>query len=207
MMSDKASTEYPSARAAAVANAKARLRDQQRYPYKGWYAVVIRPRREQEAADGFRNGGVAAYWPNYIKQVPMGIHGGARRHRVILGAIFPGLIFCPTADEDLFWAAIQSVPYVVNLVRSEGGKPATLGNGDIERIRQIEAGENQPPAVTPVHNFKKGQRVRFTDVGAFTDLVGKIISLAPDGRISIEVYLMARMVPMHGVLPHQIEVA
>lgn len=181
------------------------VREQQRYPYKAWYAVIIRSQREQDAADGFRKEDVAAYWPNYVKQTPMGMHHGSRRHRATFNAIFPGLIFCPTADQNLFWRAVQRIPYVVNLLRREQGLPATLSNAEIERVRQIEADANLPPDVTPVHSFKKGQRVRFTDVGPFVDFVGKIARLDSDGRISIEVYLMGRMVPMHGVLPHQIE--
>ena len=189
-----------------IPNGNLSLREQQRYPYSAWYAVVVRARREQEAADGFRNDGVAAYWPNYVRQRPLGIHCGVRRHRAVFSAIFPGLIFCPAADEALFWLAVQRIPYVVNLLRKDGNRPATLSNADIERIRKIEAGENLPPDVVTVHNFRIRQRVRFTDVGSFNDLVGRVSALAADGRISVEVSLMGRMVPMHGILPHQIEV-
>ena len=181
------------------------LREQQRFPYKGWYAVIVRSQREQDAADGFRRENVSAYWPNYIRQVPSGRHGGVRRHRALLAPIFPSLIFCPTADADLFWAAIQRIPYVVNMLRKDAGAPATLNNGDIELIRRIESGLNEPPAITPVHNFKMGDKVRFVDdlLGVWPP--GKIIGLSNDGRISIEVYLMARAVPIKSVLPHQIE--
>lgn len=183
------------------------LREQQRFPYRGWYAVIIRARKEQDAADEFRKRNVSAYWPNYVKQVPSGIHGGKRRHRVTFSAIVPGLIFCPMADEELFLMAVHGIPYVVNLLRREQGLPAILRNVDIEKLRRIEAHENLPPDINPVHNFKIGQKVRFTDEEPVQWPPGKIIELDDDGRISIEVYLLGRMVPIRGILPSQIEAA
>lgn len=183
------------------------LREQQRFPFQGWYVVIVRTRREQDLADEFRRLDIAAYWPNYTKQVPIGMHGGKRRHRVSFSAIIPGMIFCPLAEENTFWAAVQRVPYVVNLLRKEEGRPAILRNVDIEKLRQIEADANLPPEVTPIHNFKTGQKVRFTDEAPVQWPPGKVVRLAEDGRLTVEVYLMGRMVPMHGILPHQIEAA
>jgi transcription antitermination factor NusG len=180
------------------------VREQQRYPYKAWYAVRVRPSREQDAADGFRRRDVLAYWPNYEKQMPMGRHAGARRHRVIFAPIFPGLIFCPTADHELFWLAVSQITFVVGMFKKTGGEPATLTNADIERIRRIEAEQNEPPAIKPLHNFKTGQKVRFSDNLESQWPPGKIERVANDGRISVLVYLMGRMVPV-SVLPHQIE--
>lgn len=180
------------------------LREQQRFPYKGWYAVIVRSQREQDAADGFRRENVSAYWPNYVRQQPMGRHAGIRRHRVIFAPIIPGMIFCPTADHDLFWAAIQRIPHVLNMLRKTEGHPATLSNADIEVIRRIEGEHNEPPAIKPVHIFKNADKVRFIDDIASQWPAGKVTRLAADGRISVEVYLMGRMVPIW-VLPHQIE--
>lgn len=181
------------------------IREQQRYPYKAWYAVIIRSSREQDAADGFRREGVLAYWPNYERHVPIARdRNGHKGRRMVFSAIIPGFIFCPTAEANEFWRIIEHVPGVLNMLRGAGGEIATLTNADIEIIRHIEAGLNLPPPVTPVHNFKTGKKVRFID-----DLMGrwppgKIVRLARDGRISVEIYLMGRMVPIV-VLPHQIE--
>ncbi len=198
----------PLAEVRAVATKDAtrrRLYEQQQYPYKGFYAVVVRAQRDQDAADGFRRENVSAYWPNYVRQRPMGRHAGIRRHRVILSPLFPGLIFCPTADADLFWAAIQRIPYVVNMLRKDGGVPAVLSIADIELVRHIESDANGPPAMRPVHNFKIGQKIRFVDDKLSIWPPGEIIRLDADGRISTQVYLMMRAVPIHGILPHQIE--
>ena len=176
------------------------VREQQRYPFKGWYAVIVRSSREQDAADGFRRESVSAYWPNYTRQ----ISASRGRRRQVFAPIFPGLIFCPLADLEPFWQAIQRIPYVLNMLRKDGGVPATLTNADIETIRRIESVENEPPAVKPLHNFKTGQKVRFADEVQCSWPPGRIARLSDNGRIGVEVYLMGRMVLM-SVLPHQIE--
>lgn len=177
------------------------LREQQRFPYKGWYAVIVRSQREQDAANGFRRENVSAYWPNYVRQVA----AGRSQRRAVFAPIFPGLIFCPTADADLFWSAIQRIPYVLNMLRKDGGVPATLSNADIEKIRRIEGDQNEPPPVKPVHSFKVGRKIRFSDEMPVQWPPGKIVRLNGDGRIVVDVYLMGRMVPIT-VLPHQVEV-
>jgi transcription antitermination factor NusG len=190
------------ARAHAVSEASRRkLYAQQAYPYKGWHAFVAVAGREQDAADGFRRERVRAYWPNEVKLAP----SGHSRRRLKCSAIIPGLIFTPLADLDLLWEAVERIQYVLNVVRKEDGAPAIVANEDIEIIRRIEAGLNLPPPVTPFHNFNLGDKVRFID-----DILGrwpvlKITGLSKDGRISVEGYLMGRMVPIRSVLPHQIE--
>lgn len=181
------------------------VRKQQEYPFKGWYAIIARSGREQDAADGFRRENLLSYWPNYTAQVLSGRRSnGDHWRRAVLKPIIAGMIFTPAADDDLLWMAVQRIPYVINMLRTEGSAPATLTNADIETIRRIEAHQNVPPPITPVHNFKPGDKVRFIkDIGS-TWPPGRVERLLSEGRIRIEVYLMGRMVPIT-VLPHQIE--
>jgi transcription antitermination factor NusG len=92
-----------------------------------------------------------------------------------------------------------------DIARTFSGYPLLIGDEDIQIIRRIEIGLNTPrPSDKVVHNFKRGQKVRFVD-----DLIGRwppgvVETLAHDGRISVEVDLMGRKVPIW-VLPHQIE--
>jgi transcription antitermination factor NusG len=183
------------------------VREQQRYPFKGWYAIIVRSSREQDAADGFRRSNVLAYWPNFEKQILINKGRlGHRRRRVIFAPIIPGLIFCPTADADLFWAVIKRVPYVLNLMRKFSGDVVNLANEDIDIIRLIEAGLNTPDLpIKTLHNFKMGEKVRFIDDINGRWPPGKIIELYDDGRITIETTAMGRAVPIRNVLPYQIE--
>ena len=190
------------ARSNAIEQASRRkLYAQQAYPYKGWRAFVIVSGHEQDAADGFRRERVRAYWPNRIKLIP----SPRGRRRQIFAPVIPGMIFTPYADEALLFDAVERIRYVLNVLRKEDGECAMIANEDIEIIRRIESGLNLPPPVTPLHNFKVGEKVRFTD-----DILGRwppltITALSKDGRISVEGYLMGRMVPIHSVLPSQIE--
>lgn len=192
------------ARSDAVLDAARRkLYEQQAFPYRGWYALIAKSGREVNAANGFRDQRVRCYWPNYEKQ----INASRGRRRCIFTAIIPGLLFSPIADESLFWAVIDNVPYVLNLLRNCSGDLITLENADIEIIRRIEAGENTPlPPTQAFHNFKIGEKVRFIDDINGRWPPGKIIGLSDDGRISIEVPgVMGRAVPFREVLPHQVE--
>lgn len=181
-----------------------KLQQQQEvWPFKGWYAVVVKGGREQDAADGFRRERILAYWPNFSSAVATARPNSTQGRRIRFSAVIPGLIFSPTVEAGLFWTVIERVPHVMNLVRAEEGKPAVLRNDDIQIIRLIEAGLNMPPPITPVHNYKPGDKVRFVDDKMGNWPSGKVMKLAADGRISVEVYLMRRMVPVT-VLPHQI---
>lgn len=173
------------------------------HPLKSWYVVIIRPGKERDAADGFRRQGVLAYWPNYNKHVAAGGRLTGRR-RCVLAAIIPGYIFSPASELDVFWMVVQKIPGYLNVLRGFRGETAIMDKTDIDIIREIEAGQNLPPAITPDHNFHVGQKVRFID-----DILGRwppgvVSKLLSDGRISVDVYLMARIVPIMA-FPHQIE--
>lgn len=179
--------------------------DNDSHPLKTWYAVIIRSGRERDAADGFRREGVTAYWPNYNKRVDAGGRNTLfHRRRAILTAIIPGYLFSPTSDGDAFWPAAQRVPGFLNVVRGFGGEVSIMNRADIDIIREIEAAQNLPPPIRPEHNFKPGQKVRFVDDILGRWPAGSVSRLLPDGRIGVDVYLMARVVPFT-VLPHQIE--
>jgi|HubBroStandDraft_6_1064221.scaffolds.fasta_scaffold365874_2 transcription antitermination factor NusG len=181
------------------------VRKQQSYPFKGWYSVVVRAGREQEAADGFRHENVLAYWPNQAEQILVRnhLHGGHRR-RVVFRPIIPGYLFSPIADIDLFWFAIQRIPAVVNIVRVTGGAPGVVTNIEIDRIRKIETEQNDPPEVKVPHRHKTGDKVRFAGDIHQDLLPGKIERLLQNGRIRVETPLLGRLVPFD-VWPHQIE--
>ena len=178
----------------------------QPYPFKNWYMVLVRPNREQDAADSFRRNGVRAYWPNYQRwqTVRRPQNGNRPERRSFLTGILPGYIFTPGSSTEDLIMLIERVTGVLNVVRTFSGEPLHLAEADIAIIRKIEANLNTPEPAKSAHNFKTGEKVRFAD-----DLVGrwppgKICKLARDGRISVEVDMMGRKV-IAIVFPHQIE--
>lgn len=169
------------------------------------YLVMARMNRELEAVDSFRRNGLRAYWPNYEELVVVRrVRGDAPTRRLRRVGIIPGYVFTeidPARDLTLL---LDRVVAALDVVRTFSGTPLVIADADIQIIRKIEVGLNTPRPDKVDHNFKVGEKVRFVD-----DLMGrwppgKIIRLARDGRISVDVELMGRKVPVT-VLPFQIE--
>lgn len=179
---------------------------QQTYPANDWHLITVRPNHEQQAANGFRRDRIRAYWPNYMKLVPVRERrNGRQMRRQMLVAVIPGYIFSPIGAGGKFWRLVEMIPEVLNVVRTHSGDVLIIHGADIEIIRRIEAGLNTPePLKKTPHNFKTGWKVRFVDDLTGRWPPGKIERLYADGLISIEVPLMGRMVPVTA-LPHQIE--
>lgn len=173
-----------------------------------WVALQARTSKEQDAADWLKASRLFAYWPCYAKDSNAGgtkANGFARR-RVRYNALIPGYIFVAAVqgcdpDPSL---VINQTPGIIGYMRDPSGFPMTLGEDDIQKIRRIESDENKPPDPKTAHKFKTGQKVRFSDrlLGGWSP--GHVERLADDGRISIGVPLLGRIVTML-VFPHQIE--
>lgn len=167
-----------------------------------WYLVMIRNAREGDAVDSYRRSNIRAYWPTYEELRPTRHkakgHPICRKRRM---SIIPGYIF-PEAVEGAL--DLDGIIGAIDYVRKFSGDPLRISDEDIKIIRHIETGLNTPKPESTEHTFKVGEKVRFSD-----DLIGrwppgKIIKLAANGRISVEVSLMGRKLPIT-VFPHQIE--
>jgi hypothetical protein len=175
-----------------------------------WLALIAKYPKEQESADWLKRERFYAYWPCYLRQVN---GGGARSQRLRkLGARSTPLDhprvssswLAPSVQRFQPHGLVETIPGLISYMRDGAGHPAVLTNDDIETMRRIEAGQNLPPPGRKTHRFKIGDKVRFVD-----DLMGrwppgKIGKLADDGRISVDVALLGRVVPIE-VEPHQIE--
>lgn len=172
-----------------------------------WVALQARASKEQDAADWLKASRLFAYWPCYARDINAGgrTNGYARR-RVRYRALIPGYIFVAAVkgcnpDPSL---VVNQTPGIIGYMRDPSGFPLTLGEEDIQRIRRIESDENTPPNPKTAHKFKSGQKVRFSDRLLGNWPPGVVERLADDGRISIGVPLLGRIVSML-VFPHQIE--
>jgi len=173
-----------------------------------WAALQARPSKEQDAADWLKRANLFAYWPCYVDQVR---HSHARGHGHgwrygRFRPVIPGYLFIAGregshADPS---SVIRQTPGVIGYMRDASGHPAFLGNDDIEIIRHIEAGMNLPLDPKTAHKFRVGDKVRFCD-----DLLGRwppgvVERLADNGRLSIGVAMLGRIVSVIAH-PHQIE--
>lgn len=166
------------------------------------YLVMVRSSRELDAVDSFRRNRIPAYWPSYEGLVATSrrVNGHPvclrRRIGIIPGYIMPDAI--PGAlDLDVIVAAID-------YIRTFDGSPLRINDADIQIIRRIEGGLNTPKPGNSEHAFKVGEKVRFSDDLMGRWPAGKIVKLAQEGRIIVEVDMMGRKLPIT-VFPHQIE--
>jgi transcription antitermination factor NusG len=168
-----------------------------------WFMLLVRRGKEQEARDSFRRYGLRAYWPNYHTIAHWSLPRRERRRRDYR-SVTPGYLFVPALPSNTFWGVIEYNIGIVNVVRNYSGDMAVLKNADIEVIRSIEAGMNTPKPGKSLHSFKTGDKVRFTDDMLNRWPPGRVAGSIGDGRISVEVEVMGRIVPFM-VFPHQIE--
>jgi len=168
-----------------------------------WCMVGVRPGKEPECCDSFRRQGLRCYWPNYYVFGYSKPRRAARRGQPYR-SVMPGYLFMPLPATDLFWNVVERWSGVAHPIRSYSGDLLALHNEDIQVIRKIEAGLNTPVPRKSLHNFKTGDKVRFSDDLLTRWPPGRVARLADDGRIAVEVDLMGRSVPFL-VWPHQIE--
>ena len=178
------------------------------YAPREWFALVVRPNKEMDTADWLKVRNFAAYWPNYVSHEgsSRGVAGARLIRRPRYRAVIPGYIFLGVnAGSGDPFAVSRDAPGVYGWLRTTGGGPLRVAETDIDTIRRIEADENLPPPVGPMHSFKSGEKVRVV-----ADIVGNwqtgIVSrLDRDGRIVVEIPgLLGRVTPVH-FHPHQIE--
>lgn len=169
-----------------------------------WYMVIVRSNYHLNAVDGLRRAGLRAYWPSYERSVASKrMVMGRQTRRSIRFGILPYVLSprCPGYD---FASTSERITAILDIVRTYSGNPLFLRDSDIKIIRKIDISLNTPKPEASAHNFKVGDKVRFRD-----DLVhqwppGVVVKVAREARISVEVNLMGRKVPVT-VFPFQIE--
>jgi transcription antitermination factor NusG len=173
------------------------------------YMVVARYNRELDTVDGFRRHGRAASWPSFEQLiVTRRIKNDAPVRRIKRIGIVPGYVFTPMTDEGDFTELLKRIVGAIDIVRTDSGNPLLLEDEDILTLKRIEISRNTPASENPKeaikHDFKVGEKVRFIDDTRRRWPPGRIIALARQGRIVVEVSLMGRKVKVEA-LPHQIQ--
>lgn len=169
-----------------------------------WYMVIVRGAAQLDAVDGLRRAGLRAYWPSYERSVATRrMIAGRKASRSVRFGILPYVLSprCPGID---FTGLTERIVSILDIVRTYSGNPLFLRQRDLDIIRRIDVGMNTPKPEGQAHRFKAGDKVRFTDDLMHQWPPGIIIKLAREARISVEVNLMGRKVPIT-VFPHQIE--
>jgi len=171
-------------------------------PQQWWCMLLVTPGKEQHARDSFHRYGVQAYWPNYHSFLRSTLPLRERR-RTDCRSVIPGYLFVPALPTEMLWDITQRIPGAGHALLNFSGGVATLKEESIDVIRAIEGGMHTLVPGKSLHNFKTGDKVRFVDDLQGRWPPGRISGAVRDGRITVEVRVMGRMVPFQ-VFPHQI---
>lgn len=164
-----------------------------------WHVLVAIPQQERKAADWLKAARLSVYFPNSVKQVCN--RRGLRRS--VLSALVPGYLFLAVRPGTDLNGIVERIPGLAGYLRDEASNPAVMREKALDKIRELEATHYVPETGKIAHAFKVGQRVRVMN-DVYLGWRGPILSLAQDGRISVEVNLLGRKVPVW-VVPSQIE--
>jgi transcription antitermination factor NusG len=168
------------------------------------YLVVVRNNHEFDSVDSFRRNMIPAYWASYEELLPSKkVQNGTTGRSVRRVGILPGLIFVPVDAAPDMQGLLHRIVGAIDFHRTYSGAPFVVEDADVRTIQRIEAGLNTPSKIV-THKFKVGEKVRFTDDLDCRWPPGKIIKLAREGRIIVEVDAMGRKMPIT-VFPFQIE--
>lgn len=169
-----------------------------------WYMVIVRGSSQLDAVDGLRRNGLRAYWPSYERSIASRrVVMGRQARRSVRFGILP-YVLSPRSPSIDFTSISERIISILDIVRTYSGNPLCLRQRDMDIIRRIDVGMNTPKPEASVHNFKLGDKVRFTDDLMHQWPPGLIVKVAREARISVEVNLMGRKVPI-AVFAHQIE--
>jgi hypothetical protein len=113
-------------------------------------------------------------------------------------------LFVPLPATNKFWQVVELQAGIIKTVRNYSGELVHLRNEDVEVIRAIDASMNTPTPGKSPHQFKTGDRVKFKDDLGSLWPHGHIAHSTGDGRVSVEVDVMGRLVPFV-VYPYLIE--
>lgn len=158
-----------------------------------WVALSVAANRERKVAEWLRDSGHPVYFPNWIKMVRS--RGGQRR--AVVMSIIPGYLFLAKSPGFELRSLMERVPGLLGYLHDGDLNPLALTEAGIQGIRLIEADMNRPePDRRSAHEYKTGDAVKTVD-----DLnlgwKGKIVELASDNRIGVEVKLLGRTVKVY----------
>jgi transcriptional antiterminator RfaH len=145
-----------------------------------WFALQIRPGREQVSAAALR-------YKGYQEFLPLETPRSTRRRKVNPAPLFPGYLFCRAGDG--VFGPLVTTPGVIRIV-GFGNRPEPIPNQEIESIRRIsESGL----AGAPHPYLEVGKRVRITE-GPLAGTEGILLSHGRNAQLVVSVTLLRRSV-------------
>ena len=152
-------------------------------PGQLWYALHVRSQYEKTVLSILQSKGFVGFLPTYISR-----RQWSQRIAEVEVPLFPRYVFC-RFDTSERRVPILTTPGVMGIV-GFGGKPASIGIGEIEAIhRVLETGY----AAEPWKYTVSGQRVR-VEHGALAGLEGIFVGVKKNHRLLLSLSLLQRSV-------------
>lgn len=151
-----------------------------------WYALAVKPRKEEYVERQLVRLGKSVICPRYLKFVRH-----ARQSRKIRAPLFPGYVFVEFDAEARDWRKVNWVPGSIGFVKFDN-RPAALNS---EFVREFIVNVTQTGIVEFSHKFKIGDRVQAIG-GPFDQQVGEVIEMSDDERVKILMEALGRKVEM-----------
>lgn len=172
-----------------------------------YYMIVCRPNHEYDTVDSMRRNNQPAFWPSYEQLVTTRrVLNGQPVRKIRRIGIVAGYVFSPATSDRDFTMFLQRIVGAIEIAKSDAGNPIFLTDKDIAIFRRIERDpeDKEHKAASPKRALQVGEKIRFKDDLQHRWPPGKVIKLARQGRIIVELSLMGRKVEVKA-LPHQIE--
>ena len=158
-----------------------------------WVGLVVAPQRERKVAEFLRDARRPVYFPNWTRI----IRGRGGMRRSVIMAVMPGYLFLAKGVKDDLQPLIEMVPGLMGYLHDGQLNPLLLSEIEIQGIRLIEADMNKPePDRKSANEYKIGDEVKTVEA-LHLGWKGKIVELASDQRIGLEVKLLGRTVKVY----------
>lgn len=147
-----------------------------------WYVVNTHANSEKRAIANLERQG----WPCFC---PLVSRTSRRGERLLtqLRPLFPGYVFVSLDPGRSRWRSVDSSFGVRSIVK-HGDLPAALPEGCVDALMNMSDGDG---VFSFASRFRPGDRVQFLS-GPFSDFVGSLETLDPQGRIVVLLDLLGR---------------
>lgn len=150
-----------------------------------WHALRCKPGGERRVCIWMRLRGLEPYWARYRSETRL-----QRRDKMLWRSVMPGYLFLLSPVN---YRMVEDAPDVYKFMRNGDGNVAVIGQGDIDKIKEIETALNDSAiAAAEGIPFKKGQSVRVMHL----DLVCKIKRIDSRRRLVVDAPLFGSVVPL-----------
>jgi transcriptional antiterminator RfaH len=156
---------------------------------KFWFAVHTKAKQEEKAKFNLVRQGYDVYLPRYLKR-----RSHARKIENVPAPLFPRYLFVGMDTDTMSWSSIRSTLGVDGIVKF-GEAPASIDQDIISELKRRES-EDGYLAVNHFRKFSVGELVEFTG-GAFDAMVGQLLRLGDDQRVTLLMDVMGRKVKVN----------